>query len=166
MPTIHHTCSAVMSPRTFAFRLRSRPSGAEPASASLQLERQDETGAWEALIPSLSTPGFRLYLVSMLVCLHYHLVAEARERGLSLRGVEGSFRATAAADWALTELRGDFQLKLEHPAMPTGTAAANSSEAMNDAEVIEAIRERMLHCPVFRNLDSSVPRTIQLQLIA
>jgi hypothetical protein len=166
MPTIHHTCSAVMSPRTFAFRLRSRPSDAEPASASLQLERQDETGAWEALIPSLSTPGFRLYLVSMLVCLHYHLVAEARERGLSLGVVEGSFRATATADWALTELRGDFQLQLEHAAESIGAAAANPSEATGDAELIDAIRERMLHCPVFRNLDSAVPRTLQLQLIA
>jgi hypothetical protein len=154
-----------MSPRTFAFRLRSRPSGAEPASASLQLERQDETGAWEALIPSLSTPGFRLYLVSMLVCLHYHLVAEARERGLSLRGVEGRFIATVGADWALTELRGDFELELEHAAEPTGTAAATTSESMNDAEVIEAIRERMLHCPVFRNLDPTVSRTLQLQLV-
>jgi hypothetical protein len=155
-----------MSQRTFSFRLRSHLTGAEPASASLQLERQDETGAWEALVPSIATPGFRLYLSSMLICLHYHLVAEARERGLSLRAVEGSFRATAAADWALTELRGDFQLQLEDAAQPIGAVAANPSEAMGDAELIDAIRERMLHCPVFRNLDSSVPRTLQLQLIA
>ena len=49
-----------MSQRTFPFRLRSRPTtGAEPASGSLQLERQDETGAREALIPSLLHPlGF------------------------------------------------------------------------------------------------------------
>lgn len=148
-----------MSQRPFHFRLHSRPTGTEPASASLQLERQNETGAWEALIPSISTPGFRLYLGSMLICLHYHLVAEARDRGLSLRRVEGSFSATAAADWALTELRGDFQLQLEHAAEPKGTAAANASE------VIEAIRERMLHCPVFRNLNPAVPRTLQLHLI-
>jgi hypothetical protein len=131
----------------------------------LQLERQDETGAWEALIPFISTPGFRLDLVSMLVCLHYNLVAEARERGLSLRGVEGSFSATAAADWALAELRGDVQLRLEQAAEPTGTAAANASAAMNDAEVIEALREWMLHCPVVRNLDSALPRTLQIHLV-
>lgn len=154
-----------MSQRPFHFRLHSRPTGTEPASASLQLERQNETGAWEALIPSISTPGFRLYLGSMLICLHYHLVAEARDRGLSLRGVEGSFSATAAADWALTELRGDFQLQLEHAPEPKGTAAANASEAMNADEVIEAIRERMLHCPVFRNLDPAVPRRLQLHLV-
>ena len=154
-----------MSQRTFHFRLHSRPTGAEPASASLQLERQDETGAWEALILSISTPGFRLYLGSMLVCLHYHLVAEARQRGLSLRGVEASFSASAAADWALTKLRGDFQLQLEHSAEPTETAAANANASRSDAEVIDAIRERMLHCPVFRNLDPAVPRTLQLQLV-
>jgi len=151
-----------MNQRTFSFRLRSRPTGAEPASASLQLERQDETGVWEALLPSLSTPGFRLYLVSMLICLHYHLVAEARERGRSLRSVEGSFRATAAADWTLTDLHGDFQLQLEHSAEPTEIASTGTSEAMNDGEVVEAIRQRMLHCPVLRNLDPAVPRTVVL----
>ena len=31
--------------------------------------------------------------------------------------------------------------------------------------VSEAIQERMLHGPVFRNLDPAVPRTLQLQLI-
>jgi hypothetical protein len=46
-----------MSQRTFQFRLRSHPTDAEPASASLQLERQDETGAWKAAGPT--TPELR-----------------------------------------------------------------------------------------------------------
>lgn len=149
-----------MTQRTFHFRLHSSPAGSEPAAASLQLARQNETGAWEPLIPDLSTPGFRLYLSAMLVCLHYHLVAEARERGLPLRGVEGRFSASTAADWALTQISGDFHLQLERAAAPSAPGRGHPG----DGAVLEAIRERMLHCPVFRNLDPVVPRTLQLHL--
>ena len=150
-----------MSQRTFHFRLHSRPNGSEPAASSLRLERETETGVWEPLIPALTTPGFRLYLSAMLICLHYHLVAEAREQGLPLCGVEGSFSASTAPDWALTQLSGAFQLQL---ARGTGATAQGTAQA-SDADSIDRIQERMLHCPVFRNLDPSVPRTLNLQLI-
>lgn len=145
-----------MNARTFHFRLHSHPTGSEPAAATLQLERQSETGSWEPLRPDLATPGFRLYLSAMLICLHYHLVAEARDRGLPLRAVEGRFSASTAADWALTDLNGVFLLKLE-PGLERG-------EASSEEELMAVIRERMLHCPVFRNLDPAVPRTLVVQL--
>ena len=141
-----------MNLRTFQFRLHSQPTGSEPAATSLQLERLSETAEWEPLVPALSTPGFRLYLSAMLICLHYHLVAEAREQGLPLCGVEGRFSATTADDWSLTQVSGAFQLKL-----------AQGRDA--GTEIVARIRERMLNCPVLRNLDASVPRTLELELV-
>jgi hypothetical protein len=153
-----------MGARTFHFRLHSHPSGNEPAAASLQLERLNESGTWEALIPSLATPGFRLYLSAMLICLHYHLVAEARERGVRLARVEGRFSASTKADWALTELRGDFLLQPEPDAEPMDSAEAPAGQAQGESQLIAALQERMLHCPVFRNLDPAIPRALHLEM--
>jgi hypothetical protein len=148
-----------MNLRTFQFRLHSQPRGNEPAATSLQLERRSETGEWEPLVPALSTPGFRLYLSAMLICLHYHLVAGAREQGLPLYGVDGRFSATTADDWSLTQVSGAFQLQLApgHDAGASGVSIAES---------VARIHERMLHCPVLRNLEASVPRTLELELIS
>ena len=144
-----------MNLRTFQFRLHSQPTGSEPAATTLQLERLSETGEWEPLVPALSTPGFRLYLSAMLICLHYHLVAEAREQGLPLCGVEGRFSATTADDWSLTQVSGAFQLQLAQ-GRDAGTAGT---------EIVARIRELMLNCPVLRNLDASVPRSLELELV-
>lgn len=141
-----------MNQRTFQFRLHSQPTGSEPAATSLHLERLSETEEWEPLVPALSTPGFRLYLSAMLICLHYHLVAEAREQGLPLCGVEGRFSATTADDWSLTHVSAAFQLQL-----------AQGHDA--GTESVARIRERMLNCPVLRNLDASVPRSLELELV-
>ena len=141
-----------MTLRTFQFRLHSQPTGSEPAATTLELERLSDTGEWEPLVPALSTPGFRLYLSAMLICLHYHLVAEAREQGLPLCRVEGRFSATTADDWSLTQVSGAFQLQLEQ-----GHDA--------DADSVGRIRERMLNCPVLRNLEASVPRSLELELV-
>jgi uncharacterized OsmC-like protein len=142
-----------MTLRTFQFRLHSQPTGSEPAATTLQLERLSETGEWEPLVPALSTPGFRLYLSAMLICLHYHLVAEAREQGLPLCGVEGRFSATTADNWSLTQVSGAFQLQLAQ------------GHGATSAESVARIRERMLNCPVLRNLEASVPRSLELELV-
>ena len=73
-----------MSSRTFQFRLRSSHGDPELTSQSVELERLSEEGEWQPQNPSLSTPPFRLHLIALLLCLHVHLVSEARERQIPL----------------------------------------------------------------------------------
>jgi hypothetical protein len=64
----------------FQFRLHSRHG---TAGDSLGVDvRNSEQEPWQPLEPSLRTPGFRLYLLSLLLCQHHYLVANASERHL------------------------------------------------------------------------------------
>ncbi len=146
-----------MSQRTFQFRLSSSHAAPERATASLVVEFLAESGEWQALTPSLTTPGFRLYLLSLLLCQHHYLVANAQERGIPLRQVEGTFKVVTSADWILEQVTGDFLLQLD-------PRASIEERARADAEAIAYIKERMKLCPVSRNLPSSVEKQIALLL--
>lgn len=146
-----------MSQRTFQFCLRSSHAGPDRTTASLMVEFLDESGEWHPQTPSLTTPGFRLYLLSLLLCQHHYLVANAQERGIPLQQVEGTFTVVTSADWILEQLTGDFRLKLD--------ASASSEERTRaDAEAIGFIKERMTLCPVSRNLPHSVAKSIRLSI--
>jgi hypothetical protein len=142
----------VMTPRTFAFRLRSSHAAADRSTASLVVEWLDDAGAWIPQVPSLTTPGFRLYLLSLLLCQHTSLVVNARQRDLHLQRVEG-WLEVVSLEWRLQQVRGQFSLTLD-------PAAADRT----DAETLAFIAERMKLCPVSRNLDASVDKSISLQL--
>ena len=68
-----------MSQRTFQFRLRSSHSALATNTQSLVVEWLSDSGVWEPQVPTLTTPGFRLYLLSLLLCQHHYLVANATE---------------------------------------------------------------------------------------
>jgi hypothetical protein len=102
-----------MKTRTFRFRLRSRHPAPDHATTDLELEFLSESGAWELQNPSLTTPGFRLYLLSLLLCQHFYLVANAREKHIPLEAVEGDFVVTTSADWILQAVEGDFRIRLD-----------------------------------------------------
>ena len=146
-----------MSQRTFQFRLSSSHAAPDRATASLVVEFLAESGEWQAQTPSLTTPGFRLYLLSLLLCQHHYLVANAQERGVPLRQVEGTFKVVTSADWILEQVTGDFLLQLD-------PRASIEERARADAEAIAYIKERMKLCPVSRNLPSSVEKQIALLL--
>ncbi len=146
-----------MSQRTFQFRLHSSHASPDRATQSLVVEFLAESGQWEPQHPSLTTPGFRLYLLSLLLCQHVYLVANAQERAIPLQRVEGSFSVLTSVDWILEQLNGDFVLHLD-PAAP----AEEHSRA--DAEAITFISERMKLCPVSRNLPTTVQKAIGLRL--
>ncbi|MCT0248343.1 hypothetical protein [Synechococcus sp. CS-205] len=146
-----------MSQRTFQFRLRSSHDGPTRATQSLEVEFLAESGEWEPQHPSLTTPGFRLYLLSLLLCQHFYLVANAQERAIPLQRVEGSFTVLTSADWILEQLNGDFRLRLD-PAV----SAEERSRA--DDEAIAFISERMKLCPVSRNLPATAEKAIGLRL--
>lgn len=73
-----------MSALTFNFRLRSLHGITDPVSQELTVEFLTPEGTWQPQLPTLSTPGFRLYLLSLLLCQHHYLVANAQEKGIPL----------------------------------------------------------------------------------
>ncbi|MBC1261995.1 hypothetical protein FQK07_12115 [Synechococcus sp. BSF8S] len=148
-----------MSQRTFQFRLRSSHSGPTRATQSLEVEFLAESGEWEPQHPSLTTPGFRLYLLSLLLCQHFYLVANAQERAIPLQRVEGSFTVLTSADWILEQLNGDFRLRLD-------PAVSADERSRADDEAIAFIGERMKLCPVSRNLPATAEKAIGLRLEA
>jgi hypothetical protein len=146
-----------VSERRFQFRLCSHHPPPDRASTDLRVELLDEKGEWRLQPPGLDTPGFRLFLLSLLLCQHFYLVANARERGLPLLRVDGEFTVTTGADWILQRLDGLFRLRLD-PAAP----AAERRRA--DAEAIAFIAERMKLCPVSRNLPAAVAKAVAVRV--
>ena len=146
-----------MNNRTFQFRLCSTHGTPDPATGSLVVEFLSETGEWQPQHPSLSTPGFRLYLLSLLLCQNFYLVANAQEKAIPFLQVEADFTVLTSADWILERVSGHFRLQLD-PAAPA------LERARADAAAIAFISERMKLCPVSRNLPSTVEKAITLEL--
>ena len=88
-----------------------------------------------------------------------YLVANAQERGIPLRQVEGTITVITSADWILERVDGDFRMTLD-------SGASSEEQGRADAEAIASIKERMKLCPVSRNLPASVVKHITLSLIA
>ena len=111
-----------MSALSFQFRLHSRHGGPKsidpcpnpggPSSESIGVEVLGPEGIWQPLQPSLTTPGFRLFLLSLLLCQHHYLVANAMELAIPLAEVNGRFEVSAAENWIIEAVQGDFQLGL------------------------------------------------------
>ncbi len=144
-----------MTHRTFQFRLRSSHPAPDRATEALVVEFLSESGDWQPQTPSLTTPGFRLYLLSLLLCQHHYLVANAQERGIPLQRVEGTFKVVTSADWILEQVTADFLLQLD-------PRASSEERERADAEAIAYIKERMKLCPVSRNLPHSVEKITTL----
>lgn len=137
----------------FQFRLQSRH-GAAGDALSVDF-RNGELEPWQPLEPSLQTPGFRLYLLSLLLCQHHYLVANAQERHLPLAAVDGVLNVTASADWMIEAVNGRFQVRLE--------AADGAATPELDAPTLAFLERRMKVCPVSRNLPGTVTKSIVVQ---
>jgi len=103
-------------------------------------------------------PGFRLYLISLLLCQHFHLVVNAREKAIPLQQVEADFIVTTSSDWIVASVEGDFRIRLD-------AAASEQERALADADAIAYLQERMKLCPISRNLPESVGKRIDLTTI-
>lgn len=146
-----------MASRTFQFRLRSSHAGSDLSSESVVVELLSEEGEWQAQTPSLSTPPFRLHLIALLLCLGFHLVAEARERRIPLQKVEGNLAVTVSESWDLVALVASFRLRLD-------PGASSEARALASAEAIAAVQERMQNSPVPRNRPAAVPLSLEVAL--
>jgi hypothetical protein len=142
-----------MNSHCFHFRLQSRHGGQERASESLSVAfRSDDTSQWQPLEPSLQTPGFRLYLLSLLLCQHHYLVANALERHLPLAAVDGELSVTTSSGWRIETVSGRFLVSL----------AGDAGEAPPplEPETLAFLEQRMTACPVSRNLPETVRKAI------
>ena len=142
-----------MSERTFRFRLRSSHRPPERSTTDLVVEFLSDSGLWEPQQLSLSMPGFRIYLISLLLCQHVYLVANAREKGIALQQVQADFKVTTSTDWIIDHVDGDFRIRLDQD------ASANE-------EAIAYMQERMKLCPISKNLPDSVGKTINVTTMA
>jgi hypothetical protein len=137
----------------FQFRLQSRH-GAAGEALSVDFRNSDQD-RWQPLEPSLQTPGFRLFLLSLLLCQHHYLVANAIERHLPLAAVDGLLSVTASADWMVEAVEGTFQVRLE--------AADGAATPELDEPSRAFLERRMKVCPVSRNLPGTVTKSIVVQ---
>jgi hypothetical protein len=144
-----------MAERSFRFRLRSSHPAPDCDTADLAVDFLGDSGVWELQRLSLTMPGFRLYLISLLLCQHFYLVANAREKGIPLRDVEADFTVTTSGDWILASAEGDFRIRLD-------AAASERERALADADAIAYMRERMKLCPISRNLPETVRKRMDL----
>ena len=141
--------------RTFRFRLRSSHQAPDRATANLVVEFLSDSGLWEPQQLSFATPGFRIYLISLLLCQHFYLVANAREKSIPLQRVEADFLVTTSGDWIVGSVEGDFRIRLDAGASP-------EERQLADAEAIATMQERMKLCPISRNLPEGVHKAIHL----
>ena len=65
---------AEQNERNFQFRLRSSHRAPEYQTSNLVVEFLADSGLWEPQQLSITMPGFRLYLISLLLCQHFYLV--------------------------------------------------------------------------------------------
>ena len=148
-----------MTNRTFRFRLRSSHRAPERATQDLVVEFLSDSGLWEPQQLSLSMPGFRIYLISLLLCQHFYLVANAREQGIALQEVQADFNVTTSSEWIIASVEGDFRIRLDPAADPAEQPLASS-------EVMAFMEERMKLCPISKNLPESVSKTINVTSVA
>ncbi|MGB5134838.1 MAG: hypothetical protein WBN89_06655 [Prochlorococcaceae cyanobacterium] len=145
--------------RLLRFRLQSRHPLPERASTDLAVQWLSPEGLWEPQDLTLTMPGFRIYLISLLICQHFYLVANARERRIPLERVQADFTVSAREDWILDSVTGEFQIQLDGSALVQG----GGSMCREDLAFIE---ERMKACPVSRNLAPGVQKRTRVTVIS
>ena len=138
-----------MNQRTFHFRLRSSHRPPKQSTSDLVVEFLSDSGLWEPQQLSLTMPGFRIYLISLLLCQHFYLVANAREKAIPLLEVQADFSVSTSSDWIIASVEGDFRIRLDHDTSASG-------------EAIATMQERMKLCPISRNLPEGVAKSISL----
>ena len=141
-----------MSHRIFQVRLHDQPGQAD---ATPVVERFSDAGVWEVQQSDLSTPPFRLSLISLLLCLRYHLVSEARDRQIPLRELRATLTVEVTQDWDIEGWSAEFSLLLDE-------AADGPERQRADAAALAAMRTRMENSPVARNLSPTMQSHIDV----
>lgn len=126
-----------MSEHRFELRLRCRYQAPDNTVTELVVEHLNE-GDWQVFDLCMGSPGFLVFIYSILTCQHLYLRANCAERALVLDSARGSITMITDEDWAIRSLSIEFVARL--------------AEGSPSGQDIEAIVARMQQCPVSRNL--------------
>ncbi len=126
-----------MSDRHFNMRLDCTYGGEENSIAALEVEHQVD-GEWQPLELAVTSPGFDIFVYSLLHCQHTYFRLNCAERGLILGSASGSIHVSTDADWNMLEMQVQMAGQLV------------SGEASRDD--IDYIVGRMRQCPASRNI--------------
>lgn len=130
-----------MSKHVFNLRMAADYGPAENEITSLDVDVLNEN-EWEILDLNTATPGFLIYVYSMLTCQHMFLRKNASERRLALKSSRAELLVEASDDWLLEKVHVKFIVKL---------AAGEANDDDNDYIV-----SRMKQCPVSKNLPQGI----------
>jgi len=126
-----------MNERSFRLRLYCRYEEPDNSVADLVVEVLAD-GRWEALELNVHTPGFLLFVYTILSCQHRYLRSNCTEKGFRLESAHGSIDLLASEDWLVRKMHIRFDLRLKSGA-PT-------------REDLDYMVSRMEQCPVSKNL--------------
>ncbi len=124
--------------------------GASNDVVDTAVEQLNESGTWVPLAIDITSPGFLIFVYSVLSCQHMYMHTNAAERGLVLERADGALELVATKDWKLVDLHVRF-----HGKLTSGTPKGDD---------IEYIRGRMNQCPVSRNVHVTGAHDTQLEL--
>jgi hypothetical protein len=126
-----------MNERRFRLRLSCRYEDPDNSIADLKVEVL-ASERWEALDLGLRTPGFLMLVYTILTCQHTYLRTNCAEKGIGLHSASGSVDLVADEDWFIQKLHIHFDARLRSGS-PT-------------RQEVDYIVERMMQCPVSKNL--------------
>ncbi len=126
-----------MSNRNFKMRLTTTYKGEENNVESTAIEVfKDDT--WESFELSSSSPGFLIFVYSLLGCQHLYFRTNCAEKGLLLQSSMGVLDLGTAQSWEIDKIHVDFSAHL-HSGTP-------------EKKEIDYILSRMKQCPVSKNV--------------
>jgi hypothetical protein len=126
-----------MNERSFRLRQFCRYEDPDNSIADLEVEVLAD-GRWEPIDLNMHTPGFLLFVYTILTCQHRYLRANCAEKGLRLESADGSIDLLADEDWCVRKMHIRFDACLK-----------SGSPTREDVDYIVA---RMKQCPVSKNL--------------
>ena len=126
-----------MSQHKFHLRLSCRYREPENTIDTLDVEVLTGDG-WQPLDLNPLSPGFLLFVYTVFHCQHTYMRINCAERRLMLASAEGTIDVVASEEWVVERLHIDFSGRLKSGSPEEGD--------------IDAIVDRMRHCPVSMNL--------------
>ena len=130
-----------MSKHIFNLRMAADYGPAENEITSLDVDFLNDNN-WEILDLNTMTPGFLIYVYSMITCQHMFLRTNAAERNLAFKSSRAELLVEATEEWLLEKVYVKFIVKL-------AAGKANDDD-------IDYIVSRMKQCPVSKNLPQGI----------
>ena len=130
-----------MSDHVFDLRLTAEHNPEDNTVTTMSVENLVE-GSWQALDLCETTPGFLIFVYCIFACHHRFLWVGSRDREITITSSSGSIHLVADEDWHLQHISTEFK-------------ASSISGSASD-EDIAYISDKILNCPVSRNMPANV----------